>query len=93
VEILSPGDETPAKLPFYAAHDVDELVIVDPLSRTVRWLALDQREYRPIEHSRLIPLGPDELAERLDWPETESKGPEGRKRPGGVALGFAADLV
>jgi Uma2 family endonuclease len=77
VEILSPGDETPAKLPFYAAHAVEELVIVDPRSRTVRWLALEQREYRPIEQSRLIALGPHELAERLDWPEIESKGPEG----------------
>ncbi len=68
VEILSPGDETPAKLPFYAAHDVDELVIVDPERRTVRWFALEQREYRPIEQSRLIPLGPGVLAEHIEWP-------------------------
>jgi Uma2 family endonuclease len=71
VEILSPGDETPAKLPFYASHAVDELVIVDPRSRTVEWLALEQDQYRPIDHSRLIPLGPAELAALIDWPAVE----------------------
>jgi Uma2 family endonuclease len=44
VEILSPADETPAKLPFYAAHQVDELLIVDPQSRTVSWCALVREE-------------------------------------------------
>src|SRR5436305_6589807 len=29
-EIVSPGDETRQKLPFYAAHDVDEVLAVDP---------------------------------------------------------------
>ena len=36
VEILSPGDATPEKLPFYAAHDVEEVIIVDPDERAVR---------------------------------------------------------
>ncbi len=40
VEILSPGDESPQKLPFYAEHDVDEVLLVDPAERTVTWLAL-----------------------------------------------------
>lgn len=68
IEILSPGDESWKKLPFYAAHQVDELLIVDPANRTVDWLALEQGEYQPIERSRLIELGPAELAERIDWP-------------------------
>jgi Uma2 family endonuclease len=41
VEIVSPGDETLDKLPLYAAHQVDELLIVDPDKRTVDWLAVD----------------------------------------------------
>jgi Uma2 family endonuclease len=69
VEILSPGDETPQKLPFYAKHGVDEIVIVDPRERTVEWLALEQGEYRPISRSALIDLGPKELAQQLDWLE------------------------
>jgi len=39
LEIVSPGDETRDKLPFYAAHQVDELLIVDPQKRTVDWSA------------------------------------------------------
>lgn len=67
-EIISPDDETWQKLPFYAAHDVDEVVIVDPTERTVAWLGLREGEYRPIERSALVELCPDELAARLDWP-------------------------
>jgi Uma2 family endonuclease len=63
VEIVSPGDEAWEKLPFYAAHAVDEVLIVDPGTRTVDWLALGGGEYRPVERSGLIELGPRELAE------------------------------
>jgi Uma2 family endonuclease len=68
VEIISPDDESWLKLPFYAAHGVDEVLIVDPFERTVAWLALSDGAYRPVTRSRLIDLGPAELAERLDWP-------------------------
>ena len=68
IEIVSPGDETWAKLPFYAAHHVDELLIVDPQQRKVDWLTLDNGEYHPVERSRLIELGPAQLAQRIDWP-------------------------
>jgi Uma2 family endonuclease len=68
VEIVSPGDETWQKLPFYAAHEVDEVLILDPEKRTVDWLGLAGGEYRPIERSALIDLGPKELAEQIDWP-------------------------
>ncbi len=68
IEIVSPGDETWKKLPFYAAHHVDELLIIDPAKRTVDWLGLDGGEYRPIERSGLIDLGSEQLAERIDLP-------------------------
>jgi Uma2 family endonuclease len=70
IEIVSPGDEAWDKLSFYAAHQVDELLIVDLARRQVQWLALDvSGEYKPIERSTLIGLGAAELAERLNWPE------------------------
>lgn len=70
VEIISPDDKTWEKLGFYAAHQVDELLIVEPRERRVDWLALQaDGEYRPIERSALIALGPAELAERIDWPQ------------------------
>jgi len=68
VEILSPGDESWQKLPFYAARDVDEVLIVDPIERTATWLGLRDGEYQPVWRSGLIELGPTELAEQLDWP-------------------------
>ena len=68
VEILSPEDEAWQKLPFYAAHDVEEILIVDPADRTVSWLGLEGGAYEPVHRSGLIELGPAELAEHLDWP-------------------------
>jgi Uma2 family endonuclease len=68
VEIVSPGDESWEKLPFYAAHAVGELLIVDPAKRSVEWLALNGSEYRPTERSALLALGAGELAALIDWP-------------------------
>jgi Uma2 family endonuclease len=68
VEIVSPGDETWQKLPFYAAHEVDEVLILDPAERAIHWLALAGNDYQPIERSALIDLGPAELAGKIDWP-------------------------
>jgi len=70
VEIVSPDDKTWEKLGFYAAHRVDELLIVDPHERRVHWLALQaEGEYRPIERSALVALRPAEFADRIDWPQ------------------------
>jgi Uma2 family endonuclease len=69
IEIVSPGDETWNKLPFHAAHLVDELLIVDPAKQTVEWLGRGGDRYEPIARSRLVDLGPDELADQLDWPD------------------------
>jgi len=69
VEIVSPNDKTWDKLDFYAAHHVDELLIVDPELRAIHWLELTKGEYRPLASSGLIKLSPSELAARMDWPE------------------------
>jgi len=68
LEIVSPGDETWEKLDFYAAHRVDELLIVDPQQKTVSWMGLEARESKHLKRSRLIELGAAELAEQIDWP-------------------------
>jgi Uma2 family endonuclease len=72
VEIASPGDESWEKLPFYAAHNVDEVLIVDLEKRKVHWLELTDGEYRSISRSGLVELGSDELSEQLDWPQVET---------------------
>ena len=68
-EVISPGDESWDKLPFYAARHVDELLIVEPAQRAVHWLALDDHgQYQPVQRSRLIDLSAAGVAEQLDWP-------------------------
>jgi hypothetical protein len=71
VEIVSPGDETWEKLPFYAAYQVDEVLIADPQKQRVDWLALERGVYRRVDRSGVIELGADELCEGIDWPELE----------------------
>ena len=68
IEIVSSGDESWGKLDFYAAHRVDELLIVDPQEKTVSWIVLEGGEYKHLKRSRLIELGAAELAGQLDWP-------------------------
>jgi Uma2 family endonuclease len=67
VEIVSPDDKSWEKLPFYAAHHVDEVVIVEPEKRAVHWLRLAGGEYEPLESSQLLGVGPSELALQLNW--------------------------
>jgi Uma2 family endonuclease len=68
IEIVSPGDESRQKLPFYAQRRVEEVVIVDPAERTVTWLALGDGDYQPVGKSALIDSGPA-LGDQIDWPE------------------------
>ncbi|MGO9497143.1 MAG: Uma2 family endonuclease [Solirubrobacteraceae bacterium] len=68
VDVVSPGDETYAKLAFYARHRVDEVLIVDPDKRSVEWLGLERGEYAPVKRSGLIELGASEISQRIDWP-------------------------
>ncbi len=71
IEIVSPGDESWEKLPFYAAHDVEEVLIVDAATRTVDWLGLEDGEYQAIERGGLVDLGASELVELIDWPTAQ----------------------
>ncbi len=68
VEILSPYDETLDKLPHYAAHGVEELLIVDPTTRAVRWFSLRDRGYNEVAASTLLGISATGLAGAIDWP-------------------------
>ena len=68
LEIVSPGDESWGKLGFYAAHGVEELLIIDPQQKTVSWMGLERGEYKHVKRSRLIEVGAAGLAEQIDWP-------------------------
>ena len=48
VEVMSPGDNTLAKIPFYASIGVQELLVIDRDSREPSLYRLDKTELRPI---------------------------------------------
>jgi len=68
IEILSPDDETYEKLPFYAAHGVDEVLIIDPGERQVHLFARRNDHYDEIDRSVLLELGTDVLEHAIRWP-------------------------
>jgi Uma2 family endonuclease len=73
VEILSPHDETWQKLPYYAERAVEELVIIDPGERSVRWLGLTDGEYVDIQRSAALDLDVVDFAGRIDWPPVDEE--------------------
>lgn len=70
VEIVSPGDESWEKLSFYAAHAVDEVLIVDPRRRALDLLRLTGSDYRSVDRSALLDVSVADLASQIDWPPT-----------------------
>lgn len=67
IEIVSPDDETYDKLPFYAAHGVEELIVVDAELRRVRIFTLAGRTYEERSTSPLLSASAAELTAQLDW--------------------------
>lgn len=69
-EVVSPHDESWDKLAFYAAHGVDEVLVVDPDTHQIDWLGLNESGdgYEPLERSRVIDSGPPQLGQAVDWP-------------------------
>ena len=67
VEVASAGDETMAKFDFYARHDVNEIAVVDPTARELRWWVL-VGQYMPTNNSIRLNLTVSDLAVRIAWP-------------------------
>jgi len=67
VEIVSPGDESWEKLPFYACHGVDEVLILAPEDRAVHWLRRQDGGYVATERSALINLSAAQLTAAVVW--------------------------
>lgn len=68
VEILSPFDESWEKLPFYARHEVDEVVMVDLETSSLTWLARRGDNYEEVTSSELLGVEVAEVAAAIDWP-------------------------
>lgn len=70
VEIVSPGDESNAKLGFYHRLGVEEVLIVDPLRRAVEWYARSPERFDRAVASQLLSVTEAMLAAEIDWPPT-----------------------
>jgi len=69
VEIVTAADDVQGRRSALAADRVDELVIVDPESRTVEWLALVDGDYQPTDASQLVDCTAGALSAAIEWPE------------------------
>lgn len=67
VEIVSQDDETFAKFGFFFEHAVQEILVVDPASRSVAWFHRGVRGFVAAAGSELV-ASLDDLAGRLRWP-------------------------
>ena len=68
VEIVSPGDESHAKLGFYHRIGAEEVLIVDPLRRSVEWHRREEAGFERTGASQLLSVTDGELADEIDWP-------------------------
>ena len=68
IEVESPGDESWDKLGFYAAHRVQEVLIVSPDRRSVTWLRLEDGGYVDRGGSQVLDISSVELADLIEWP-------------------------
>ncbi|MHB8294986.1 MAG: Uma2 family endonuclease [Acidimicrobiales bacterium] len=68
VEIVSPDDETWDKLPFYAAHGVGEVSIVEPETRRVIILARAGDQYVETGESSSLGIGAGTVERAIRWP-------------------------
>lgn len=68
VEVVSPHDETWQKLGFYHRHGVEELLVVDPLRRSVTWLLRAADAFVEADASALLGIAAEDLRSALDWP-------------------------
>ena len=67
LEVVSPGDESWLKFDFYAAHGVDEIVIVDGEDNRLHWFVLRGEAYEPVERSGLLDLDVAVVQGAIDW--------------------------
>ena len=67
VEILSPGDESRLKFDHYAAHQVDEFVIIDPDLQSVEWYRLADSAYEPTTHSDVLGVDTSVIVDAMRW--------------------------
>ena len=68
VEVVSPDDETFAKLPFYVAHGVEEVLVALPEQQQVRCFDLTSGEPVLTAASAVLGITMQDLTAAIAWP-------------------------
>jgi Uma2 family endonuclease len=69
VEILSPNDKTFEKFDFYARHDVEEILVVDLVKRSLSlWVSDGSSSYLAASDSAILETSCDQLQTKISWP-------------------------
>lgn len=68
VEVVSPADESYAKLTFYFAAGVEEVLMADPEHRQIEWYQRGPERFERANRSVLLDLSDDDLLAEIDWP-------------------------
>lgn len=68
VEVVSPGDESFAKLPFYFAAGVEEVLVADPERQTVEWYRRGDDRFERTGQSDLLGIDEAGVSTAIDWP-------------------------
>ncbi len=69
VEIPSPNDESRDKFDFYFRSGVEEMLLVDPLERTVEWFVRGPDAFVAADASTLLGITAAGLATEIEWPD------------------------
>ncbi len=67
VEVRSPDDESYAKLDFYFAHEVEEVLIVELSTKTIHWYVRGASEFEASDASALLGVSAFDVAGALGW--------------------------
>jgi Uma2 family endonuclease len=68
-EVLSPHDESFEKFGFYAQSGVEEIIIVDPIARTVQWFIQGGDHFIESPRSPLLNVEASDIAKAIRWPD------------------------
>ena len=72
VEVLSPGDDTPFKVAtVYGALGVEEVLLADPVKRTLQLLSHGQDGFSEVDRSEVLGIGVADLFASIDWPAAD----------------------
>ena len=71
IEILSPRDETYEKFGFYFDHGVEEILVVDPVTRAVECWHRAGGGFESAQASELLGVTTADVAAQVEWPDAE----------------------